>query len=134
MELSKTIIIDPGNLNDFVKALAGEVKGIMASEKREYEQYLNTTELSKLFPFSRVWFTEKINQGLFGKKGKKWRVYGKVQRSRKISFRIKNMILIITPLGELALTDGKDYFIIQGIDFKKGKPHFTSLDFNNHGK
>lgn len=39
------------------------------------------------------------------------------------------MTLIITPLGHLALTDGKDYFIIDGIGELWAMPVFTSLDF-----
>lgn len=40
------------------------------------------------------------------------------------------MKLVITPLGNLALTDGKDYFIIDGISELWGIPIFTSLDFD----
>jgi hypothetical protein len=89
MELSKTIIIDPDNLPDFVKALVGEVKGIIASEKKEYEQYLNTTELSKLFPFSRVWFTENINKGNFGKKARNGECMAKYKEVEAYLFKSK---------------------------------------------
>lgn len=40
------------------------------------------------------------------------------------------MTLVITPLGKLALTDGKDYFIIDGISELWAVPTFTSLDFD----
>jgi hypothetical protein len=38
------------------------------------------------------------------------------------------MKLIITPLGHLALTDGTDYFIIEGLGELWCEIKFTSLD------
>lgn len=89
MELSKTIIIDPDNLPDFVKALVGEVKGIIASEQKEYDQYLNTTQLSKLFPFSARWFTDQINRGNFGKKARNGECMAKYKDVETFLFKQK---------------------------------------------
>lgn len=89
MELSKTIIIDPDSMPDFVKALASEVRGIILSENREYEQYLNTTQLSKLFPFSKLWFNQKINQGLFGKKARNGECMATYKEVEKYLFESK---------------------------------------------
>jgi hypothetical protein len=41
------------------------------------------------------------------------------------------MKIVITPLGNLALTDGKDYYIIDGVGLLFGFiPTFTSSDLD----
>jgi hypothetical protein len=40
------------------------------------------------------------------------------------------MKLVITPLGHLAIKDGNDYYIIDGLSEFWGIPTFTSLDFD----
>lgn len=87
MELSKTIIIDPSNLPDFVKALVGEVKGIIAEEKKEQEGYLSTAQLAEVFPYSKEWFRDKINAGAFGKKARNGDCMAKYKEVEKYLFK-----------------------------------------------
>jgi hypothetical protein len=83
MELDKIIIIDPANLPAFTQQIMGEVKKLIAEERKAQESYLNTTELSEMFPRTPEWFRDKINAKAFGKKergGECWAKYSEVEK------------------------------------------------------
>jgi hypothetical protein len=56
-------------------------------EEKSYDPYLNTKQLSQLFPYSADWFRDKINQGAFGEKARNGDCMAKYKQVEKYLFQ-----------------------------------------------